>query len=265
MQNSKIKWLYEFDQEFDVAGKVVKKTLAILKPNRKLRESGELFYSAEISKFAKAGVLPRAAWSTILSNSGGTISDQDREQYGKLLIDFRDKSLRTQQLMLKGILTGAEKSELKTISEDLEAIRTNIQSFETDQVNIFENTAEAKARNKSILWWVLNLAYEKNSDGSYQPIVSGDTYDQKIEAYDKIEEDDPDSLAMLILSKMVYYVTLWFIGRANKQEDFELYRAQIEDKKEPASEAKESEEEPLKSDNEESTEDEGFLPEKISE
>ena len=89
-------WLYEFEIKND---KDETKKFAILKPNRKLKEEGELFYSSEVSRFAKAGVLPKAAWNTILSNGGGSISEKDREVYGNLLIDFRDKSFELQSIL----------------------------------------------------------------------------------------------------------------------------------------------------------------------
>ena len=63
------KWYYEFSVT-DKTGAQTKK-YAILKPNRKIREDGELFFASETSRFAKAGVLPRAAWNTILSNEIG--------------------------------------------------------------------------------------------------------------------------------------------------------------------------------------------------
>jgi hypothetical protein len=41
------------------------KKYSILKPTRRLREDGELFYSVEVSKFAKAGVLPNSSYFSI--------------------------------------------------------------------------------------------------------------------------------------------------------------------------------------------------------
>ena len=97
------KWLYEFDaknviKKDDGTQETVNKKFALLKPNRRLREDGELFYAAETSRFAKAGVLPKAAWGTILSNGGGSISEQEREQYGNLLLKFRDLSFELQTI-----------------------------------------------------------------------------------------------------------------------------------------------------------------------
>ena len=135
------KWYYEFSSTNKETNKVA--NYAILKPNRRIREDGELFFASETSRFAKAGVLPKAAWNTILSNGGGSISDSERESYGKLLLNYRDRSFEMQSILIKseGTRTEQENKRLDEIIVELEAIKRDIQSFEAEQINIFENTA----------------------------------------------------------------------------------------------------------------------------
>jgi hypothetical protein len=224
------KWLYEFEAKHlikkdDGAQETVLKKFAILKPNRRLREDGELFYAAETSKFAKAGVLPKAAWSTILSNGGGIISDQDRELYGNLLLKFRDLSFELQSILIKGEAdrTETEKKRVDDIISELDGVRNEIQSFESSQIAIFENTAEAKARNRAILWWIMFLSYKKEGD-SYAPIFSGETYQDKLVDYDKFEEDEvAHEFILSVTRRMTYLVTLWFLGKAEKHDEFEYF------------------------------------------
>ena len=172
------KWYYEFSYNNKETNKETK--YAILKPNRRIREDGELFFASETSRFAKAGVLPKAAWNTILSNGGGSISENDRESYGKLLLKYRDLSFEMQAVLIKsdGARTEGENKRLDEIIVELEEIKKDIQSFEAEQINIFENTAEAKSRNRTILWWVLQLAY-RVEDGKYLPFFEGDSFNDK--------------------------------------------------------------------------------------
>lgn len=276
MKDNNKKWLYSFEHESTINGNKVKKQFSILKPNRKLKEEGDIFYSAEVSRFAKAGVLPRAAWGTILSNSGGSISDAEREEYGKLLIEFRDKSFDIQKLLTKGLgsLSKEEKESFDKITIEIEDIKDSIQSFEADQINIFENTAEYKARNRTILWWSLFLAYNKNEDGTYSEIVPGDTFAEKLQKYDDLEESEENQYTLEVMSKMVYFVTLWFMGRASKTEDFELYAKDAfksfnnTEEKDTSPETGNKTSEPLVANDKTKTSqdddsDEGFLPEKI--
>jgi hypothetical protein len=219
------KWYYEFEIEQDEKkedGSSEKKVhkFAILKPNRRLREDGELFFASETSRYARAGVLPKAAWNTILANGGGTISDEQREHYGKLLIDFRDKSYDIQALLIKsdGNRNDEDKKRLDELTASLNEIRQEIQSFESSQVNIFENTAEAKARNRAILWWVANLAF-KQVDSNFIPFFNAPTFEEKLDQYDEIEQSD-DPFLLDVLRRITYLITLWFLGRAETTEDF---------------------------------------------
>jgi hypothetical protein len=224
------KWLYEFDakniiKKDDGSQETVTKKFALLKPNRRLREDGELFYATETSRFAKAGVLPKAAWGTILSNGGGSISDQEREHYGNLLLKFRDISFELQTILIKGDgeKTEAEKNRADELINDIDEVRKDIQNFEASQIAIFENTAEAKARNRTILWWVMNLSYEKDGD-NYKPIFQGESFNEKLLQYDSFEEDENKYEFLLgIVRRITYLVTLWFLGRASEEEDFKEF------------------------------------------
>jgi hypothetical protein len=224
------KWLYEFEakdilKKDDGSQETIIKKFALLKPNRRLREDGELFYAAETSRFAKAGVLPKAAWNTILSNGGGSISDQDRELYGNLLLKFRDLSFELQSILIKveSDRTETEKKRVNEILNDLEEVRNDIQSFEAAQISIFENTAEAKARNKAILWWLMFLAYKKDGD-EYKPIFEGDTYENKVLVYDSLEDQESQNEFLLaVIRRITYLVTLWFLGKAETIEEFQLF------------------------------------------
>lgn len=222
MEKNKNNWLYEFEV---LHNEKVKK-FAILKPNRKLREDGELFYATETSRFAKAGVLPKAAWNTILSNGGGSISDQDRELYGSLLIKFRDKSFDLQSILIKGESdrTDVEKSRVDQLVEELDSIKKDIQAFESSQIAIFENTAEAKARNRTILWWVMYLSYAQDNNGNFVCLFEGNDFNEKLLKYDSLEDDsDKNEFLLGVIRRLTYLTTLWFLGRADTKEDFEIF------------------------------------------
>jgi hypothetical protein len=224
------KWLYEFDaknilKKEDGSQETLIKKFAILKPNRRLREDGELFYAAETSRFAKAGVLPKAAWGTILSNGGGSISEREREQYGTLLLKFRDLSFELQSILIKGEgeKTEAEKLRSNELINDLDDIRRDIQNFESSQIAIFENTAEAKARNRTILWWVMNLSYKQDGE-KYEPVFKGESFEDKLSDYDNLEEnEDTNEFLLGCVRRITYLITLWFLGRAENEEDFKSF------------------------------------------
>lgn len=227
MENKK--WYYRFEATKETKnddGTSTKEVFkfALLKPNRRLREDGELFYASETSRYAKAGVLPKAAWNTILSNGGGTISEDDREHYGKVLNDFREKSFKIQTLLLKtsGDRTTEENEQLDALTVELEEARREIQAFESSQINIFDNTAESKARNRAILWWVTTLVYRENN-GKFTPFFDGKTFDDKLDQYDDLEQEGEHEFELAVLRRATYLITLWFLGRATSEEDFKNF------------------------------------------
>jgi hypothetical protein len=241
--------LYEFEAKHlikkdDGSNETVLKKFAILKPNRRLREDGELFYAAETSRFAKAGVLPKAAWNTILSNGGGSISEKEREIYGTLLIKFRDSSFELQSILIKSEneRTENEKKRSNEILIELEEIRKEIQSFESSQIAIFENTAEAKARNRAILWWILHLSQEY-TENNYIPMFTGETFQDKLVQYDFLEEtESEDDFKFSVVRRLTYLTTLWFLGKAESFEAFKEFDQSFAQEKQEDIEIKEEEE-----------------------
>jgi hypothetical protein len=234
------KWLYNFTHKDNLG---VSHNFGFLKPNRRLKEDGEVFFAAEVSRYAKAGILPKAAWGTILSNRGGVISDEERERYGQLLLEFQELSSSIQQLLSIDEKNQTEDNlkELKEKTDRINDIRSDIQSFESSQISIFENTAEAKARNKTILWWVLNLTYKINEDGSYSHVCGGKTFNDKLEQYDLIEDSESkDNYLEIVLKRSAYLITLWFLGRIDSKNDFALYDQDYSKSEEKEEEKQES-------------------------
>ena len=131
--------------------------------------------------------------------------------------------------------------KLEIIIEELNASREQIQEFEMSQASLFDQTAENRARNKTILWWVLNLAYEKNGD-DYKKIFDGEDHDARLASYDRYEEQEDDFIDEM-LKKFSYVVSFWFITKAETQEELDvlLKTSEDEDEEEEAEEPSEVE------------------------
>lgn len=55
--------------------------------------------------------------------------------------------------------------------EEIEKTREKIQNFEMTQSSLFEQTAENRARNKTIIWWLLNISYIQDEDGNNKALL----------------------------------------------------------------------------------------------
>lgn len=208
------KWLYVFEME---APNKEKKKFFILKPSRTLKQSGDIEYAKQLAIFVKAGLLPKAAWNTILENLGGTVSDKDAQGYNSAKRDFFTFSIELNTLERVESPTEEQKARIEELKQEIERTKTDIQAFELEQMYIFENTAEAKARNATIQWWLSQLSFASENE----PFFVGKTFDEKMDWYDSLDPDnEEDAFKLRVGQRFNYFVTMWALNRVSSWLDF---------------------------------------------
>lgn len=195
--------------------------LAIKKPTRSLFDEAELFYGVRLSEGIKAGLLTRALLAKRFNNDGGVLSEEEQKEYNDLYNKFFNLQTDFQKLSLKqeSLRTDEEKSELSKVIEEMTEAREMIQKYEMAQANLFEQTAENRARNKTIMWWVLQLSLIEGEDKKLKELFGDGSYEDKLKKYDEIEESEL-GLEKIALQKLLYLISFWYIGRAATQEEF---------------------------------------------
>lgn len=228
----------EKGEEVKVTSKVktsVPVKLAIKKPTRSLFDEAELFYGVRLSEGIKAGLLTRALLAKRFNNDGGVLSDEEQKEYNNLYLQLFNLQTDFQKLSIKeeGIRTEEEKNKLQKVIYDMNTAREQLQKYEMAQANLFEQTAENRARNKTIMWWVLQLSLIEDADKKFKELFNSGSYDSKLEKYDEIEEGEA-GIEKIALGKLLYLISFWYIGRAATQEEFEklLNVMQKDDKEE---------------------------------
>lgn len=240
----KLNWLYKFNVIKEIKGKeeekttnekgeeitvkrdVVKKlpvTLAIRKANRKLYEQGELFYGVKLSEGIKAGLLTKPQLAKRYKNDGGPLSDPEKKKYAELYLEL----LKMQDELEKVKLNLDDRSEdervefASEILSRISTIREELTEYELVQTSLFDQTAETKARNATIMWWVLSLAYMKTEGSEQYMPVFGDSelYEDKIDVYDKIE-DEGELFWTEVVKKFAYFVTFWYTNGITEDAQF---------------------------------------------
>lgn len=215
----------EKGEEVKVTSKVkttVPVKLAIKKPTRSLFDEAELFYGVKLSEGIKAGLLTRALLAKRFNNDGGVLSDEEQKEYNELYIEFFNLQTEFQKLSIKdeAIRTDEEKKEIQKVIEKMTGARERLQRYEMAQANLFEQTAENRARNKTIMWWVLQLSLIQGEDKKFKELFEEGSYEQKLRKYDEIEEAE-FGIEKIALQKLLYLISFWYIGRASTQEEFE--------------------------------------------
>lgn len=220
---NKEKYLYYFTAK-DEQGK--ERKFGLLKPSRRMKEDGELFFASKLSQFISAGILPKIVWQKTFKDSGGIVSNVDQKEYGDLFVEYSEYRNLLEDLSTKkdSEKNEEEKQKASFYEAQVVRIRKRMQELEMDQVNAFEYTAEAKARNRTIVWWAANLAVEEDAVSGINALLGDGDIDEKLDIYDSIVEND--KFLSDCFSRLNYLVTVWYLGSASDFKDFEQLDAE---------------------------------------
>lgn len=211
-------------EEITVTKKVKEKeplAVKIKKPSRRELEDAELEFSVEMSKCIKKGILTKAMLAKKYSDTGGLMSEDDAQD----LVDNYKKifELQSEYSRLEIIQNKTEKQAARVdeIAEELQVVRRKIVETESNYQALFDHTADVKAQNRLILWYVVMLTYVQGVDDEYPTpyFGAGDFEDRLVEYYKKEESDD--DLYFLIAKKAATILAFWFFNQASDKESFD--------------------------------------------
>ena len=215
-------------------GKLTKKVkesipvkLILKKPSRLEMERAEEVYAVEWSESVKKGILTKPMLARVYSDSGGFFSKEESGVYIALLESFGQKDLEYKKIGLVSNPDEDTEKRKKNLQDELSSIVVKIQNFENQQSQIFDQTAEVRARNKTIQWLVLNLTYTLEDSEDPKPFFKGKNDDEKQESYYLMLEGG-DDFDIKVVDKSALTFSFWYMGKASSKEDFEFLDKQIE-------------------------------------
>lgn len=228
----------EGDQEVKVTKKekkVVEKKFGIFSPKRSMLEEGEMYYAARVSENIKAGILPTSILIRKFDSDGGFLSDGELKYQNSLktqTFDLNRRIIETSSDIekLKAELEKEKSDEkqkekedkdeiLNTLLDDFYDVQEELIKIQQTVDSFFEQSAEIKARNKTIIWWVLNLSYDLNNDKE-EFFFKGKTVEEKLNSLDELEESEEEFVGYLI-KKFSYLISYWYSSKISKKEQFE--------------------------------------------
>ena len=217
-------------EEITVKKKVTEKvptTIILRKPTRRQIEEADLEYSVEMSKCIKKGILTKAMLAKKYSDTGGAMTENQSKRLVELYTKIYD--LQSENIRLEASSKKKEnKEKIQKVIEDLTAVRKEIIEIESGYRSLFDHTADTKAQNKILLWYVLNLTYIKEvEDETEKAYFSGVEFEQKLEDFYK-KEEDPDEKYISLSKKVSTLIAFWFFNQASTKEDFEELDKKIE-------------------------------------
>tara|TARA_Y100000004_G_scaffold49100_1_gene54061 strand:+ start:1777 stop:2592 length:816 start_codon:yes stop_codon:yes gene_type:complete len=203
--------------------------IIIKQPNRREMEEAELEFSIEMSRCVKQGILTKAMLAKKYSDSGGLMPEEDAQALTRLYMKFGEYSNELGRLNTKSSKTAKDKEKVKDLSGKLGETRKEIVNVETNYASLFNHTADSRAANKAVTWYLLNLSYiRKDDEDDVEMIFKGDTFQDKIDEYYRLEEEGSE-IYHTISGKLATYISYWYYSAgAVVSADFEKLQEDID-------------------------------------
>lgn len=214
----------EQGNEVKVTKKVSEKSpmkVFLKKPSRRQIEEADLEYSVEMSRCVKKGVLTKAMLVKKYSDTGGLMSEEE----AKALYQNYQKLLELQREYTENeTINKKEESRQKKFEElglEMAKVRDKIVKTEMAYQSLFDHTADMKAQNRLLLWYIINLTYiQKEGEDKPKPYFSGEDFDERLEDYYQKEEQE-DKLYFEIARKVSNVAAFWFYNQGAQKQEFD--------------------------------------------
>ncbi len=199
--------------------KEVPYTIIIREPSRRQIEDADMEFSVEMSKCIKKGILTKAMLAKKYSDSGGLLSEEDSNKLVRLYRELAEINTSLGRLIDKKQKNPKEVERESKLTDKFAAVRKEIVDLETAYQNVFNHTADTKAQNKTILWYLLNLSYVKDEAGDITALFPGETQEEKEDAYYEMDESG-DEILDLCKDKLMTFVSFWYFSQNPSEQDF---------------------------------------------
>jgi hypothetical protein len=240
MEKEKQNYLYESSVQKEVVDKIteareengekievtkevkVKKPIkiAILKPDRKKYKEAEIFYAKSLSNYLKEGLLPYSLVSKRYMNDGGPLTDEEIKDISSLRNKYNE--LQEEYFKMQSPLSDEQTKRRSQIILEMTEINSEIKKIKNSYSEIFENTAEYKAKNDTIEWWILNLSFVNEDNSEYKPLYGDKDYDSKMNTLEKLESKN-DLFTNELIKKLSFFISFWYNSSGDlSNEDFKV-------------------------------------------
>lgn len=211
------------------------KRIVIEKPSVSDIERAEFFFGQKYNEYINAGFLTKG----MLYSKIGSLQNEKIEEEIKTAILANVEAAKVIEFYGGSEnLSDEQKQKLEEAQDEFVETRMIIQNYESGVQGQYSQTAEVKAEQKILEWFIFNFSfYEDEVDGDKElfPIFAGNTFDEKRETYLLMSEDDDDS-EELSEEKKIYnasfemiarVVNIWYNKLGSNQEEIDKQLKEI--------------------------------------
>ena len=217
-------------EEIQTLKKVTKEvpyTVTLYEPSRRQVEDADMEFSIEMSKCIKRGILTKAMLAKKYSDSGGLLTEEDSQRLVRSYSKLAEIQNDLGRVMAKKKKTQEEKDAETRLTEEFATVRREIVDLETAYQNVFNHTADTKAQNRTILWYLVNLSFVTDSAGIERQMFDGEDYDEMLDDYYQKDEKG-DEVYDLCREKLMAFVSFWYFSQNTSDEDFQKLEEEID-------------------------------------
>lgn len=202
------------------------------KPSRQENEEAEELYAVEVARAIKAGLLTEPLVVKYYADQGGIFTEEEQKEYSALMLGYVERQNEYQRASL--LPEAPDKAaKVEEATKAIIDVQSRLQDFKRAQQSLFNQTVEKRAGDKTITWYVLTLTYITEGEGEPQRLFKGKTFEDRLKELDALEESG--NVEMLkVFQKALLFLTFWYMGNAQKPEDFKYLEDAIAEPKAPS-------------------------------
>lgn len=209
------------EEEIEVSTKIEKEIpheIVIKQPSRRQLEDADMEYSIEISRCIKKGILTKAMLAKKYSDTGGILTEKDAERLVDLYSELADLEM---EIAKSGAHPSDTKKGKKGLGGRLAVTRREIVNLESAYQSLFNHTADIKAQNRVILWYMVTLAHiKKEGAENPTPVFEGKEFEDRVDAYYDQDEKE-DKIFRAFSSKLAAITSYWYFSEKPTQKEFD--------------------------------------------
>lgn len=192
----------------------------VKKPTRRLADEAEVFYSVQLSKAIKMGIVTKAMLIKKYADNGGALSEEESKQLLKSLKKLND--LENEYKLCSVKKTKESKERAEELILEIITLKRELQELESSLQSVYQHTADAKAEKEVLLWYAIQLAKFSEDGGEEKPFFDGVDFEEQLEdLYEKYEVDE--SFESEATSKICRVVGYWFYNQTAEKKDIEEF------------------------------------------
>jgi len=185
-----------------------------------MADEAEVFYSVQLSKAIKMGIVTKAMLIKKYADNGGALSEEESKLLLKSLKELNDLENEYKLCVVKKTKDSEKKSD--ELALKIVTLKRELQELESSLQSVYQHTADSKAEKEVLLWYAIQLTEFSEDGGEKEAFFNGLDFEEQLEdLYNKYEVDE--SFESEATSKICKVVGYWFYNQAAEKKDIEEF------------------------------------------